>query len=124
MGLLGGMARFQHHMVIVVNCISNVIIYIDNLLVHSATHEEHLVTLDQVLQSLVQHNIKMNLQYCAFGSKRVVTCLYFWLSEEGRNPGSNIFKAVKNAQLLANAHEESQFLGLSLLLHPTNCSSH
>jgi hypothetical protein len=29
----------------VVNGISNVIVYIDDLLVHSATHEEHLATL-------------------------------------------------------------------------------
>jgi hypothetical protein len=62
MGLMGGLARFQHLMETVVNCISKVIIYIDNLLVHSTTHEEHLVYLHRVLQSLVQHNIKMKLQ--------------------------------------------------------------
>jgi hypothetical protein len=60
MGLLGCPASFQRLMETVVNSISNVIVYIDDLLVHSATHEQ-----------LVQHNIKINLQKCVFGSKEV-----------------------------------------------------
>jgi hypothetical protein len=55
----------------VVNNIANVIVYIDNLLVHSASHKQHIATLGQVLQRLVQHNIKINLQKCVFGSKEV-----------------------------------------------------
>jgi hypothetical protein len=37
----------------VINCISNIIMYIDDLLVHSAIHDEHLATLDQILQHMV-----------------------------------------------------------------------
>jgi hypothetical protein len=55
----------------VVNGIPNVIMYIEDLLVHSVTHEEHLVTLNQVLERLVQHNIKINSQKCIFRSKEV-----------------------------------------------------
>ncbi len=66
----------------VVNGISNVIVYIDDLLVHSATHEEHIVSLNQVLEQLIQHNIKINLQKCIFGSKEV-SYLGFCLTEEG-----------------------------------------
>jgi hypothetical protein len=47
------------------NChpqLANVIVYIDDILVHSSTHEEHISALDKVLQRLVQHNIKINLQ--------------------------------------------------------------
>ncbi len=50
MGLLGCPASFQRLMETVVNGITNVIVYIDDLLVHLATHEEHLVTLNQVLE--------------------------------------------------------------------------
>jgi hypothetical protein len=71
MGLLGCPASFQCLMETVVNNISNVIVYIDNLLVHSASHEEHIATLEQVLRHLVQHNIKINLQKCVFGGKDV-----------------------------------------------------
>ena len=47
-GLLGCPDSFQRLMQTVVNGISNVIIYIDDLLMHSATHEEHLAMLGQV----------------------------------------------------------------------------
>ncbi len=69
----------------VINGITNIIIYIENLLVHSATHEEHLATLNQVLKCLVQHSIKINLQKCILGSKKV-SYLGFCLTEEGIKP--------------------------------------
>jgi hypothetical protein len=71
MGLLGCPASFQRLMETVINGLTNVIVYIDNLLIHSATHQEHITDLDKVLQKLVQHNIKINLQKCFFGSKEV-----------------------------------------------------
>jgi hypothetical protein len=95
----------------VVNNIANVTVYIDDLLVHSASHEEHIVTLSQVLQRLVQHNIKINLQKCVFGSKEV-SYLGFCLTEEGIIPGTDKLKAVKNAPLPSNVQEVRQFLGL------------
>ncbi len=82
MGLLGCPASFQRLMETVVNNIANVIVYIDNLLVHSASHEEQITTLGQVLGRLVQHNIIINLQKCVFGSKEV-SYLGFRLTEEG-----------------------------------------
>ncbi len=96
MGLLGCPASFQHLMETVVHNISNVILYIDDLLVHSASHDEHLTTLNKVLQRLVTHNIKINLQKCVFGSKEV-SYLGFCLTEEGIKPGIDKLKAVKNA---------------------------
>ncbi len=111
MGLLGCPASFQHLMETVVNNISNVIVYIDDLLVHSASHEEHIATLGQVLKHLVQHNIKINFQKCVFGSKEV-SYLGFCLTEEGIKPGTDKLKAVKNAPPPTNVHKVRQFLGL------------
>jgi hypothetical protein len=111
MGLLGCPASFRRLMETVVNGISNVIVYIDDLLVHSATHEEHLATLGQVLKCLVQHKIKLNLQKCIFGSKEV-SYLGFRLTEEGIKPGTDKLKAVKNVPPPSNVHEVRQFLGL------------
>ena len=48
MGLLGCPSSFQCLMETVVHGLQNVIVYIDNLLVHSSTHEEHLALLDQL----------------------------------------------------------------------------
>jgi hypothetical protein len=111
MGLLGCPASFQCLKETVVNGISNMIIYIDDLLVHSATHEEHLATLGQVLKCLVQHKIKINLQKCIFGIKEV-SYLGFRLTEEGIKPGTDKLKAVKNAPPPSSVHEVRQFLGL------------
>ncbi len=59
MGLLGCPASFQCLMETVVNNISNIIVYIDYLLVHLASHEEHIATLGRVLKRLMQHNNKL-----------------------------------------------------------------
>ncbi len=50
MGLLGCPASFQQLMETVVHGLANVIVYIDDLLVHSATHPEHITALDNILQ--------------------------------------------------------------------------
>ena len=94
MGLLGCPASFQRLMETVVNGLANVIVYIDDLLIHSATHQEHITALDNILQRLVQHNIKINLQKCFFGSKEV-SYLGFRLTEQGILPGTDKLKAVK-----------------------------
>ncbi len=111
MGLLGCPASFQRLMETVVNGLANVIVYIDDLLVHSATHPEHITALDQVLQRLVQNRIKINLQKCFFGSKEV-SYPGFRLTEQGILPGTDKLKAVKNTPPPANVHEVRQFLGL------------
>jgi hypothetical protein len=59
----------------------------------------------------VQHNIKINLQKCFFGSKEV-SYLGFRLTEQGILPGTDKLKAVKNTPPPSNVHEVRQFLGL------------
>ena len=111
MGLLGCPSLFQRLMETVVHGLQNVNVYIDDLLVHSSTHEEHLELLDQLLKWLVQHNVKINLSKCHFGSKNMAY-LGFCLTEEGVKPRSDKLKAVEKASPLENVHEVRQFLGL------------
>ena len=111
MGLLGCPSSFQRLMETVVHGLQNVIVYIDDLLVHSSMHEEHQALLDQLLQRLVQHNVKINLSKGHFGSKNVAY-LGFHLTEEGVKPGSDKLKAVEKASPPKNVHEVRQFLGL------------
>jgi hypothetical protein len=66
MGLLRCPASFQRLMEGVMRNISNVIVYIDDLLVHTKTHEDHLKVLEQVLERLHSHNLKINLDKCFF----------------------------------------------------------
>ena len=104
MGLLGCPSSFQHLMETVVHGLQNVIVYIDDLLVHSSTHDDHLELLDQLLKRLVQHNVKINLSKCHFRSKNVAY-LGFCLTEEGVKLGSDKLKAVEKVSPPENVHE-------------------
>ena len=111
MGLLGCPSSFQRLMETVVHGLENIIVYIDDLLVHSADHRHHLQLLDQLLKRLVLHNVKINLQKCEFGSKNVAY-LGFRLTEEGVKPGTDKLRAVEKAPPPTSIHEVRQFLGL------------
>jgi hypothetical protein len=52
MGLLGCLASFQRLMETVLRNTKNVLVYIDDLLVHTAMHDEHLTVLENVFESL------------------------------------------------------------------------
>ncbi len=73
------------------------IVYIDDLLVHSDTHERHLQILEQVLQRLSENHLKINLDKCIFGNKEV-SYLGFTLTPEGIKPGKNKLKAIQTAK--------------------------
>ena len=61
MGLLGSPASFQRLMEAVIAGLPNIIVYIDDLLAQSCTHEEHLQQIDALLHRLIGHGIKINL---------------------------------------------------------------
>jgi hypothetical protein len=85
MGLLGCPASFQRLMETVLGNISNVLVYIDDVLLHTAT-QEHLQVLDKVFERLHQNHLKVNLDKCVFGN-REVSYLSFMLTPEGIKPG-------------------------------------
>ncbi len=111
MGLLGCPSTFQRLVEAVVEGLSNIIVYIDDLIVHSDSHEQHLRSLDQLFERLRAHNLKVNLKKCVFGSKDVMY-LGFHLTESGIKPGVDKLKAVKDTLPPKNVHEIRQFLGL------------
>lgn len=111
MGLLGSPASFQRLMETVVAGLTNIIVYIDDLLAHSCNHEDHLHQIDALLQRLIQHGIKINLEKCVFGSTNV-SYLGFRLTENGIKPGADKLKAVASTKPPSNIHEIRQFLGL------------
>ncbi len=88
MGLLSCPASFQQLMEMVLRNISNVLVYIDDVLLHTATHKEHLKVLEKVFERLHQNHLKVNLDKCVFGNKEV-SYLRFMLTPEGIKPGVN-----------------------------------
>jgi hypothetical protein len=107
MGLLGCPASFQRLMEGVLRNISNVIVYIDDLLFHTQTHEEHI----QVLEKVHTNNLKINLEKCFFGNKEV-SYLGFTLTPAGIKPGKNKLKAIKDAKPPMDVKTIRSFVGL------------
>ena len=111
MGLLGCPASFQRLMEMVLRNIKQCIVYIDDLLIHSHTHEEHLQTLEEVLTRLENNNLKINLDKCIFGNNSV-SYLGFVLTPEGVKPGTNKLLAIKNSNPPTDVKMIRSFLGL------------
>jgi hypothetical protein len=91
--------------------IPNILVYIDDLLVHTDTHEKHLQVLDQVLGRLDKNHLKINLEKCVFGNKEV-SYLGFTLMPEGIKPGKNKLKAIKDAKPPTDIKTIRSFVGL------------
>ena len=96
MGLLGCPASFQRLMESVMRNIIKVIVYIDDLLVHSQTHEEQLLLLQQVFDRLIANGLKINLEKCVFGNNEV-SYLGFTLTPNGISPGKDKLKCIRDA---------------------------
>jgi hypothetical protein len=91
--------------------IPNVLVYIDDLLVHTDTHKKHLQVLDQVMSKLHKNHLKINLEKCVFGNKEV-SYLGFTLTPEGIKPGKNKLKAIKDAKPPTDIKTIQSFVGL------------
>jgi hypothetical protein len=111
MGLLGCPASFQRLMEAVLLNIKNVLVYIDDLLIHTSTHEQHLQVLEKVFQRLEQNHLKVNLEKCFFGNQEV-SYLGFTLTPEGIKPGRNKLQAIKDAKPPTNIKMVRSFVGL------------
>jgi len=111
MGLLGSPASFQRLVEKALEGIPNVIVYIDDVVIHTRTHEEHLQILQRVFMRLFKHNLKINLKKCVFGSQEV-SYLGFRLTPEGIKPGIDKLKAVGLCKPPTTVKEVRQFLGL------------
>jgi hypothetical protein len=111
MGLLGCPASFQRLMEQVLRGLQNVLIYINDMLIHKDTHEKHLEALEQVLRRLHQHHLKINLDKCLFGNRQV-SYLGFTLTPDGIKPGEAKLKAIKLATAPGDVKAIRSFVGL------------
>ena len=69
----------------VLDKIQNIILYIDEVIIHTASHENHLKELHNILQRQEHHNLKINRAKCYFGNSEVAY-LGFVLTTEGIRP--------------------------------------
>jgi hypothetical protein len=111
MGLSSGPSAYQRLIELVMKGLSHVIVYIDDVIIHSSSHEDHLIKLDEVLSRLTKHNLKANLKKCSFGVSETMY-LGFKLTKDGIVPGTDKLKAVRDAAPPTSVKQIRQFLGL------------
>jgi hypothetical protein len=111
MGLLGCLVSFQRLVELAMAGLNSIIFFIDNLLLHSKSHKEHLQQLDHLFNRLRNVGLKAKLPKCEFGATNV-HYLGFRLTPGGILPGMDKLKAVKNAEVPSNVKEVRQFTGL------------
>ena len=86
--------------------------YIDDVLVFSATFEEHVRHLSLVLQALIEAGLKLKLSKCRFIRKEV-DYLGHIITTEGLKPNPAQTAAVANFPVPTNLKEVRQFVGLA-----------
>ena len=112
MGLKSSPAQLQRMMELSMKGLNNVIVYFDDLLIHSKSHAEHRIHLQEVFTRLQETNLKLKVVKCHFGCTNV-DYLGFRLTPNGILPGSDKLKCVREALPPRNVHEIRQFLGLA-----------
>jgi hypothetical protein len=70
-GLCGAPASFSRLMDTIMEGASNVITYVDNVLIHLATHEAHIAHLRHAIQRTHGAGLALNPKKCIFGSTTV-----------------------------------------------------
>ena len=100
----------------------NVIVYIDDLLLYSKTHQEHRQQLELLFNRLRNTNFKANLPKCKFGADNV-SYLEFRLTPDGILPGADKLKAVTDSKPPASVDEVRQFVGLLQVSCQKICSN-
>ena len=111
MGLKGGPGSFQRMMELTCKGLDKVIVYIDDLIVHTKTHEDHRANLQKLFHRLRHYKLKLNLDKCFFGSDSV-SYLGYRLTPKGILPGSDKLHAIKTAKPPTTLSEVRAFLGL------------
>jgi hypothetical protein len=111
MGLASAPSAFQRLVELVVKGIGNIVVYIDDLIIHSQMHDQHLQSLDEVFTQLAAHNLHVNLKKCVFSSSET-SYLSFCLTKNCIFPGTDKLKAVRDAKPPENVKQIRQFLGL------------
>ena len=112
-GLKNAPGAFQREMQVVLKSFdrNQVMVYIDDILIMAPTFEEHLVLVDRVLQTLVEHDIKVNAKKCSFFQSEV-QFLGHVVGRTGLRKADKFMSAVQEFPKPKTVSDLRSFLGL------------
>uniref|UniRef100_A0A453EC58 Reverse transcriptase domain-containing protein n=2 Tax=Aegilops tauschii subsp. strangulata TaxID=200361 RepID=A0A453EC58_AEGTS len=113
-GVTGGPSTFQGGMNIVLSPLlrKGVLVFIDDILIHSEDEDSHLSLLQQVFQLLQKHSLKVKLSKCSFAQPKLVYLGHEISGDGVRTDHKNIL-AVQQWPVPSNIKEVRGFLGLA-----------
>ena len=109
-GLASGPASWQKLLEHVLKDVSNIFIYLDDILVFGKSKEEHDATLSQVFQRLAANNMALSLEKCIFG-KPSVDYLGYKVTTSGIVPLPRKLEALKNFKQPTSQKDVLHFCG-------------
>ena len=112
MGLTGAPASFSRLIDLILRDAENCITFIDDVLVHSQTHQLHRRHLSAAINKLAKAGLKLNPDKCIFGS-REVQYLGHTLSSDGVRPGKDKPAAISSCKPPESGKQLKSFMGLA-----------
>lgn len=112
-GLKNAPATFQRLMNNVLSGIQNnrCFVYLDDIVIHADTLENHNKKLREVFQRLSEHNLKIQPNKCEF-LRHEVMYLGHKITDQGVKPDPNKVKAISEYPILKSQKHVKTFLGL------------
>ena len=110
-GLKNAGSTFQRFIDTTLADVKNVFCYLDDILVASASPDEHLEDLQVVLSRLAERNLRLSLNKCEFFQSSL-TFLGYEISAEGVRPPEKRVNAISEFPLPQSSTELRRFMGM------------
>jgi hypothetical protein len=102
----------NEHDIISITTIVCVLVFFDDILIYSASYQEHLCHLQEVLQLLDQNEWKVKLSKCAFAQSEIHYLVHV-ISKKGVDTDETKITAIKDWPSPVDAKQLRIFLGLA-----------
>jgi hypothetical protein len=110
-GLCGAPEAFSRLMDTFMEGATNVITYVNNVLIHSATHEAHIAHLRHAIRRTHKAGLALNPKMCIFGLTSVEYLGHTISSSDGVRPGKDKAQAVKEIKKPRTMKQLKSFIG-------------
>ena len=90
--------------------IPDVFMYVDDILIASSTHEEHVRTLHAVFRTIQEHGLGIALKKCSF-FQSAISFLGFEIDVNGASPPEDRVKALKSLPMPDTPKGIQRFIG-------------
>ena len=111
-GLRNSQATQQRYMDQVLKDVPKASAYVDDILLHSETFDQHLKSLDKCLSKISQCNLSLRLDKCVF-CKDKVEQFGFYITSNGIEPTDQGVNKIKQYPRPKDVREVKRFLGMA-----------